>query len=266
MEGPAQRLAVGRPVLVALGIFGTALLYGDGMITPAISVLSAVEGLQVATPLFSEYVVPITVAFSSALFVIQQFGTHRVGRLFGPIVIIWFLTIAILGVAWIVRGAGRARGIRSALRVRLLPAERFSGVRRPRGGLSRGHRRRSDVRRHGPLREAPDSRGLVRARAARAGAQLSRPGRAPAAERPGSQPFFLLAPQWALVPLVALATAAAIIASQALISGGVLNHATSHPVGPRSASRHRAHLVERNGPDLYSAGELGADGRAPSSL
>src|ERR1041384_1182506 len=97
-----SRLAMGRPLLVALGIFGTALLYGDGMITPAISVLSAVEGLEVATPLFSPYVVPLTVVVLIVLFAIQKFGTHRVGGLFGPIVIVWFVTIAALGVAWIV--------------------------------------------------------------------------------------------------------------------------------------------------------------------
>ena len=75
------------------GIFGTALLYGDGMITPAISVLSAVEGMEVVTAAPS-YVVPLTVAILVALFVIQKDGTHRVGGLFGPIVIVWFVTIA----------------------------------------------------------------------------------------------------------------------------------------------------------------------------
>jgi KUP system potassium uptake protein len=99
----ATRLAERRPVLIALGIFGTALLYGDGMITPAISVLGAVEGLEVVTPLFRPYVVPATVAILVALFMIQKYGTHRVGGLFGPIVIVWFMTIAALGIAWIVR-------------------------------------------------------------------------------------------------------------------------------------------------------------------
>src|SRR5262245_37878288 len=88
------RLATGRPILIALGIFGTALLYGDGMITPAISVLGAIEGLEVATPLFQPYVVPITVAILVGLFLIQRYGTHRVGGLFGPIMIIWFITLA----------------------------------------------------------------------------------------------------------------------------------------------------------------------------
>ena len=97
------RLAAGRPILIALGIFGTALLYGEGIITPAISVLGAVEGLAVVTPLFTPYVLPITVTLLVGLFVIQQFGTHRVGGLFGPVVIVWFITISGLGLMWIVK-------------------------------------------------------------------------------------------------------------------------------------------------------------------
>src|SRR5688572_7481967 len=95
--GGAARLAVGRPVLIALGIFGTALLYGDGMITPAISVLGAVEGLEVVTPALRPYIVPATVTILVGLFVIQRYGTHRVGGLFGPIMVLWFLAIAALG-------------------------------------------------------------------------------------------------------------------------------------------------------------------------
>src|SRR5439155_23474548 len=103
---PPRRTSAGGThiaVLVGLGIFGAALLYGDGMITPAISVLGAVEGLQVATPLFAPYVVPISVVILVGLFVFQQYGTHRVGRLFGPIIIIWFITIGGLGAMWIAR-------------------------------------------------------------------------------------------------------------------------------------------------------------------
>ena len=97
------RLADGRAVLIALGIFGTALLYGDGMITPAISVLGAVEGLEVVTPLFQPYVVPATVVILVGLFLIQRYGTHRVGGLFGPVMVVWFATLAVLGLVWIVR-------------------------------------------------------------------------------------------------------------------------------------------------------------------
>ncbi|MFL5634240.1 MAG: KUP/HAK/KT family potassium transporter, partial [Gemmatimonadaceae bacterium] len=85
-----------RASLIALGIFGAALLYGDGMITPAISVLGAVEGLDVVTHIFEPYIVPITLVVLVSLFMIQSRGTTRVGMLFGPVMIVWFITIAIL--------------------------------------------------------------------------------------------------------------------------------------------------------------------------
>src|SRR5829696_5732988 len=91
------------PLLVLMGIFGAALLYGDGMITPAITVLGAVEGLKVATPLFEPYVVPTTVGILIGVFAIQRHGTDRVGKLFGPIMVVWFVAIAALGVRWLVR-------------------------------------------------------------------------------------------------------------------------------------------------------------------
>src|SRR6185436_16099013 len=100
---PTPKRAGTRNVLIALGIFGAALLYGDGMITPAITVLGAVEGLKVATPFFDPYVVPLTVAILIGIFAIQQHGTHRVGRLFGPVMVLWFIAIAVLGLSWIVR-------------------------------------------------------------------------------------------------------------------------------------------------------------------
>src|SRR2546425_12686773 len=84
--------------LIAIGLFGAALLYGDGMITPAISVLSAVEGLSVATHAFEPYIVPITVVILLALFFVQHRGTAGIGAVFGPIMVVWFLTIAGLGV------------------------------------------------------------------------------------------------------------------------------------------------------------------------
>ncbi|MFN3333552.1 MAG: KUP/HAK/KT family potassium transporter, partial [Caldilinea sp.] len=92
-----------RWTLVMFGLFGTALLYGDGIITPAISVLSAVEGLGVATHLFDPYIVPITIVILVALFMIQSRGTDRVGRMFGPVTLVWFIVLAVLGLSWIVR-------------------------------------------------------------------------------------------------------------------------------------------------------------------
>ena len=90
-------------IITALGLIGASLLYGDGVITPAMSVLGATEGLQVITPRFHVFVVPTTVAILFALFLVQKKGTARVGRVFGPLMVIWFITIAILGAAQIFR-------------------------------------------------------------------------------------------------------------------------------------------------------------------
>src|SRR6202030_3599317 len=92
-----------RPFIVAVGLFGAALIYGDGAITPAISVLSAVEGLDIATPAFQPYVLPVAVAILVALFAIQPLGTARIGKAFGPTMALWFLAIAVLGILGIAR-------------------------------------------------------------------------------------------------------------------------------------------------------------------
>src|SRR5688572_4814493 len=97
---PTSRVGWG---LVLLGIFGAALLYGDGMITPAITVLGAVEGLKITTPLFEPYVVPLSVGILIGVFAIQRHGTHRVGRFFGPVMVLWFVVLAVLGITWTVR-------------------------------------------------------------------------------------------------------------------------------------------------------------------
>src|SRR5688500_18239827 len=102
----SQRRGKRRSVLIALGLFGAALLYGDGMITPAITMLSAIEGISVVTPVFAKAVVPLTVMALVALFAVQKHGTARVGMLFGPLMMIWFSTLAILGVYNIVRVPG----------------------------------------------------------------------------------------------------------------------------------------------------------------
>src|SRR5579863_1014792 len=92
-----------RPTIVAIGLFGAALIYGDGTITPAISVLSALEGLNMATPAFQPYVVPAAVAILLALFVIQSQGTARIGQAFGPVMFVWFITMAVMGISGIVQ-------------------------------------------------------------------------------------------------------------------------------------------------------------------
>ena len=215
-----QTLRARIPVLIALGIVGAALLYGDGMITPAISVLSAVEGLEVATPLFAPYVVPLSVAILIALFVFQQYGTHRVGRLFGPIMVVWFVTIAGLGVIWIVREPSVIGAINPVHAVRYFRSHGIPGVAVLGAvflAVTGGEALYADMGHFGkrPIRIAWFALVLpaLVLNYLGQGALLLTDGDV------AKQPFFLLAPSWALFPLVGLATAAAIIASQALISG-----------------------------------------------
>src|SRR5579863_5190990 len=92
-----------RPTIVAVGLFGAALIYGDGAITPAISVLSALEGLNMATPAVQPYVVPAAVAILVALFAIQSQGTAKIGRFFGPVMLLWFVAMALMGISGIAR-------------------------------------------------------------------------------------------------------------------------------------------------------------------
>jgi KUP system potassium uptake protein len=216
--GPA-RLAVGRPLLIALGIFGTALLYGDGMITPAISVLGAVEGLEVVTPLFRPYVLPATLVILVGLFVIQKYGTHRIGGLFGPVMVIWFITIAALGIVWIVQAPAVLASFDPRHAARFFFDNGFAGF-AVLGAVflvvTGGEALYADMGHFGkqPIRLAWFSfvlPALVLNYLGQGALLLIDPT--------VQHPFFLLAPSWALLPLVCLATAAAIIASQALISG-----------------------------------------------
>ena len=208
------------PVLIMLGIFGASLLYGDGIITPAITVLGAVEGLKVATPLFDPYVVPVAVVILIGVFAIQRHGTHRVGRLFGPIMVAWFVVIGALGVVWLTR--------HPVVLTAIDPRHAFSFFREHgwhgfavlgavflvvTGGealyADMGHFGKRPIRLAWYALVLP---ALLLNYFGQGALLLEDPAAA-------AQPFFLLAPGWALVPLVLLATAAAIIASQALISG-----------------------------------------------
>jgi KUP system potassium uptake protein len=220
---PARVKAAARtrtPILISLGIFGAALLYGDGMITPAISVLGAVEGLEVETPLFAPYVVPMSVAILIVLFMFQKYGTHRVGRLFGPIMVVWFVTIAGLGMSWIVRRPDVIGAINPVHAVRYFQAHGIPGIAVLGAvflAVTGGEALYADMGHFGktPIRIAWFALVLpaLMLNYFGQGALLLIDGEA------ARQPFFLLAPSWALFPLVGLATAAAIIASQALISG-----------------------------------------------
>ena len=168
--------------LLLLGLFGAALLYADGMITPAISVLSAVEGLHVATPLFDPYVVPLAIAILIGLFLFQSRGTTGVGQDLRP------------GHDAVVSRDQRARRApdraraggagrdQSAARRRLFPAQRSARLRGSRRGLPRRHRRRSALCRHRALRHGADPADLVRCCAPGADPELFRPGRASSAQ------------------------------------------------------------------------------------
>jgi KUP system potassium uptake protein len=239
-RGGGSRLAVGRPILIALGIFGTALLYGDGMITPAISVLGAVEGLEVATPLFQQYIVPITVVILVGLFVIQKYGTHRVGGLFGPIMVVWFVTLAALGITWIARLPGVLGAFDPRHAVAFFAANGFVGF-AVLGAVflvvTGGEALYADMGHFGkqPIRIAWFALvlpALVLNYLGQGALLLLDPG--------VDHPFFLLAPSWALIPLVLLSTAAAIIASQALISGSfsITRQAIQLGLAPRLEVEH----------------------------
>ncbi len=206
--------------LFLLGLFGAALLYADGMITPAISVLSAVEGLHIATPLFDPYVVPVAVGILIGLFLFQSKGTTSVGKIFGPITILWFLTLAILGVHQILR----APQIFAAVN----PVHGFNFfLHNGRNGfvvlgavflvVTGGEALYADIGHFGtaPIRLTwfvvvlP---ALILNYLGQGALLLIEP-------KAAVNPFFHMAPSWALYPMVVLATAAAVIASQAIISG-----------------------------------------------
>ena len=206
--------------LVLIGIFGAALLYGDGMITPAISVLSAVEGLDLATPVFTPYVVPLTVVILVALFVIQSHGTGRVGLVFGPITLVWFGTIAVLGIIQIAQHPQVLGAVNPVYAIDFFRTNGFEGylilgtvVLAITGGESLyvdlGHFGRR------PIRVAWFSVVLPSLLLNYFGQGALLITNVNAVE----DPFYLLAPAWALLPLIALATCATIIASQAVISG-----------------------------------------------
>jgi KUP system potassium uptake protein len=207
-------------ILVAFGIVGASLLCGEGMITPAVSIMSAIEGLQVATPVFSSWVVPISVVILVVLFVIQRHGTHRVGGLFGPVMVVWFLTIAILGFRWIVRAPEVLMAFDPRHAVSFFVEHGWHGF-AVLGAVvlvvTGAEALYADMGHFGrrPIRVAWF--GLVLPALLinyfGQGALVLISGDS------ATQPFFMMAPSWALLPLVALSTAAAIIASQALISG-----------------------------------------------
>ena len=228
-------------VLVSLGVFGAALFYGDSVITPAISVLSAVEGIEVAAPALSGLVVPLALVILCALFAIQRWGTAAVGRVFGPVMVVWFVTIGVVGAGEVAAHPGVARGLSPTYAVEFIaahPGVAFVAI----GGImlvvtgaealyaDMGHFGRRPIRRAWFALVFP---ALTLNYLGQSGLVLRRPDAI-------DSPFFLLLPHWGRIPMVILATAATVIASQAVISGAfsVSRQAVQMGFLPRLTVRH----------------------------
>jgi len=223
-------IALARPIgqqyprlkwsLLVLGIFGASLFYGDGVITPAISVLSAVEGLEVVSPAFKHYVVPLSLLVLVVLFIVQRWGTGKIGGLFGPIIIVWFAVLAIQGAAQIIA----APMILSALDPRY--GVEFFANNRTAGFLALGAVVLAIT---GAEALYADIGHFSKKAISIAWTFLALPALtlnyfgqgALVLANPGAlvNPFYLLAPEWALIPMILLATIATVIASEAVISG-----------------------------------------------
>jgi len=210
----------GRRMLVLAGLFGAALLYGDSMITPAISVLSAVEGLQVVTPALDPFVIPITLGILVGLFAFQKRGTAGVGAVFGPVTLLWFLVLAVLGVSKIVDHPDVLRALNPWWGVGFFARNGWAGMLVlgsvflvVTGGealyADMGHFGKRPIRVTWTVVVLP---ALVLNYFGQGAMIIGDPAAA-------EHPFFTMAPQWALLPLVGIATAATVIASQAVISG-----------------------------------------------
>ncbi len=209
-----------RRVLLAVGIFGTSLFYGDGVITPAISVLSAVEGLEVVSPHFKQYVIPLTLVVLFCLFAVQKRGTGGIGKFFGPVTLIWFVTIALLGVSHIVNHPEILWAMSPHHAVRFMwahPGTSFIILGAVVLCVTGAEALYADLGHFGkrPIRMAwfgVAMPALTLNYFGQGALLLAEPAAV-------KNPFFMMAPDWALVPLVGLATLATVIASQALITG-----------------------------------------------
>ena len=206
--------------IIPVGVFGAALLFGDGMITPAISVLSAVEGLEVVTPMFSKFVIPITVIILMGLFMVQKQGTARIGAIFGPVMLVWFIVLGALGLFSIMKNPEVLLAVSPTYAVHFMTANGLLGF-LVMGSVflvvTGGEALYADMGHFGraPIKWAWFSIVLP-------GLMLNYFGQGALLLRdPDSivNPFYKLAPSWALIPMVFLATFATVIASQALISG-----------------------------------------------
>ncbi len=209
-----------KKVLILLGVFGAAFLYGDGVITPAISILSAVEGLSIITPIFDPYIIPITILILIGLFSFQKNGTATLGKIFGPITLLWFLVMGAIGLFNIFQNAEILKAVNPMYALNFLSANLHTGF-IVLGSVflvvTGGEALYSDLGHFGakPIRLAWFAVVLpcLLLNYFGQGAFLMTHPEAV------TNPFFLMAPQWILIPLVLLATLATTIASQALITG-----------------------------------------------
>ncbi len=209
-----------RWVLVSLGLFGAALLYGDGMITPSISVLSAVEGIQIIAPSFSPLVIPVTIVILAGLFLFQHNGTAKVGSFFGPVILLWFISIGLCGLVEIVKYPAILKAVLPWYGIEFLVNNHAKGF-LVLGAVflavtgaealyaDMGHFGRRPIRLTWSLLVLP---ALLLNYFGQGAVLLSEPAKS-------WNPFYALVPSWGIIPMVILATLATIIASQALITG-----------------------------------------------
>ncbi|MBK9625531.1 MAG: potassium transporter Kup [Rhodocyclaceae bacterium] len=230
-----------RTTIMMLGLFGAALFYGDGVITPAISVLSAVEGLEVATPTFKPYVLPISIVILVLLFAVQRHGTAAVGKFFGPIVVAWFLTIGVLGINSITASPDILRALDPSYALHFFETNRLLGFFALGAAVlaltgaealyaDMGHFGRKPIQIGWFMLALPS---LLLNYFGQGALLLREPSAI-------SNPFYLLAPDWFLYPMVLLATAATVIASQAVITGAfsITQQAIQLGFAPRMAISH----------------------------
>jgi KUP system potassium uptake protein len=209
-----------RWLLMTMGLFGAALFYGDGVITPAISVLSAVEGLQLAAPGLEPFVIPVTLIVLVALFLFQRKGTASVGALFGPVMLVWFVMLAFLGIANIIQEPAVLKAVNPFYAVQFFLEHKWHAflalgavVLAVTGGealyADMGHFGRMPIRAAWFFFVLP---ALLLNYFGQGALLIQHPAAV-------ENPFYLLAPAWALYPMVVLSTVATVIASQAVISG-----------------------------------------------
>ena len=247
--------------ITTIGLLGASLFYGDGIITPAISVLSAVEGLQIIAPSLSHYVLPITITVLSALFIVQAKGTGAVGKMFSPIMCLWFAILGILGVNNIIHAPSVLAAVNPYYAVHLLFELGWHGFLIMGAvvlAITGAEALYADMGHFGlkPIRYAwfgfvfPT---LLLNYFGQGALLLEHPEAV-------KNPFYLLAPTWAMYPLLILATLASVIASQAVISGAFSVTRQAIQLGYCPAHEYFAYVGSRSRTSVYPRSQLDIDG------